>query len=274
MFQTVVVPIDGSTRSRLALPAAAAIAAAGNAGLRLVAVARHDGEFESSRDRLREAADSLPATAPTALDVELGDDPVAVLLDLASDPANVLCFESQVHTHPVAELLGSVGSRLVEQTSYAFIIVGPNGPSNATGSDVVVALDGRDDADPLLETAVAWAVHLGAPLRIVTVYEPVPPDIRRPDHYTRRHGPPGDPDSYLRAASRRADDPRLPGVTTAAIPDPIEVGAGLAGHLAEDPALLLAVGGGSRHRWASTLVRDLLRGTPPPVLVVPHPRSK
>jgi nucleotide-binding universal stress UspA family protein len=270
MFKTIVVPIDGSALSRLALPVAAALAGTGHGALRLVAIARDDSEVEPSRLRLHEAAGSLPATPGADLDVIMDTDPVGALLDIAGDATTVLCFGSHDHSHPVAELLGSVGSKVAERATHPFVIVGPNGAAEASGADVVVALDGGDDPDPVLPTAVAWANHLSAPLRIVTVYEPVPADVRDPQHYSRGHGPSTDPDVYLDAMRRRIDDPGLTGVATAAIGDPVSVAAGLAQHLSQHPALLLAVGGAHHHLWSSSLTRDLLRGSPPPVLVVPH----
>jgi hypothetical protein len=57
----------------------------------------------------------------------------------------------------------------------------------------VVALDGKHSAEALLSTGTAWADALHAPLRVVTVYEPVLPDVRNPDHFSRTHGPSSDP---------------------------------------------------------------------------------
>jgi nucleotide-binding universal stress UspA family protein len=270
MFKTVVVPIDGSALSRLALPVAAAIAAAGHAGLRLVGIAGEDSELEPRRDDLREASRSVPTMASAELDVMLDPDPVSTLLDIANDADNVLCFGSHDHTHPVAALLGSVGSKVAERTAHPFVIVGPIGTPAGTGKELVVALDGGDDPEPLLATAVGWALHLDAPLRIVTVYEPVPADIREPEHYTRGHGPSTDPDLYLDRMRDRVVDQNLAAVTTAAIPDPVGVADGLARHLAEYPAILVVVGAGRRHGWASSVTRELLRQSPQPVLVVPH----
>src|SRR3954447_18756773 len=71
MFETVVVPIDGSPLSHLALPVAVRLAAAGHAGLRLVAVARDDNELAMRRDNLQEASRSVPATSTADLDVVL-----------------------------------------------------------------------------------------------------------------------------------------------------------------------------------------------------------
>jgi nucleotide-binding universal stress UspA family protein len=269
MFKTVVVPIDGSALSRLALPVAAAIAAAGHAGLRLVGIAGDDSELDPRRHDVREASRSVPATASAELDVIVDPDPVGALLDIANDAGNVLCFGSHDHTHPVAALLGSVGSKVAERTAPPFVIVGPNGTPAVSGKELVVALDGGDDPDPLLATAVGWAAHLGAPLRIVTVYEPVPADIRDPEHYSRGHGPSTDPDLYLDRMRDHIGNQHV-AVATTAIPDPVGVADGLARHFAEHPAMLVAVGGGRRHRWASSITRELLRRSPQPVLVVQH----
>jgi nucleotide-binding universal stress UspA family protein len=270
MFKTVVVPIDGSALSRQAVPVAAEVAAAGRAALRLVAVARDDGEREAHLQQLRDVAASLGAPTGPDLDVVVDPDPVRALLEIAADATNVLCFGSHDHTHPVAELLGSVGSKVAERSAHPFVIIGPNGAPATPGGDVVVALDGGDDPDPPLSTAIGWAAQLAVPLRLVTVYEPVPEDVRQPEHYTRSHGPSIDADAYLDAMRNRVEAAGVAGVSTAAIGDPVSVAEGLGHHLAERPALVLAVGGPHRHLWPSSLTRDLLRGTPPPVLVVPR----
>jgi hypothetical protein len=136
------------------------------------------------------------------------------------------------------------------------------------GGDVVVALDGVDDPDLVLTTGVQWALRLGAGLRIVTVYEPTPADLRHPDHYSRHHGPPCDPDDYLAAVQRRVDGAGVTSCTTTAIADPVSVAAGLAEHLAARPAFLLVLGGPRHpHRWPSPVLRDLLRTSRPPMLV-------
>jgi hypothetical protein len=107
----------------------------------------------------------------------------------------------------------------------------------------------------------------GASLLIVTVYEPTPPGLRQPDHYSRLHGPPGDPDVYLAGSQQSGADGGLAGCTTATIPDPVSVAARLAQYLADRPAFLLVVGG-ERHRvhWPSSVLRELLR-SPRPILV-------
>jgi nucleotide-binding universal stress UspA family protein len=156
------------------------------------------------------------------------------------------------------------------------VVVGANPPDPTAGRDVVVALDGRGDAEPLLDVAGAWAGILDAPLRIVTVFEPAPADVRQASHYTRHHGPPGDPFDYLARWKDRVLPSTETDVAIAAIADPISPAAGLAEHLRAYPAFLLAVGRG--HSVATELgggvVRNLLRTVPVPLLVVPGVRPE
>ena len=74
------------------------------------------------------------------------------------------------------------------------------------------------------------------------MYEPVLSDLRRPEHFTRDHGPPGDPDVYLSSMRERVADVGLTGVDTVAIPDPVSISAGLEQHIADAPAA-------ARARW-------------------------
>ncbi len=136
-----------------------------------------------------------------------------------------------------------------------------------------MALDGVHDPQPVLATAIDWARALKATLRVVTVYEPVLPDLRRPTHFTRGHGPPGDPDEYLDAMAQEAESS---GISTSktSIADPISAAAGLEQHLEQHPASLVVLGGAqkSAHLGAGT-VRALLRGAAVPLLVVNHSKT-
>jgi nucleotide-binding universal stress UspA family protein len=268
IVQTIVVPVDGSTLALRAVPAAAAVAAAGQAKVRLLSVAHNDGELAWAYDQVHAAASELPAEMTSAVDVVVDGDPVRVLLDAADDPGNVLCFATHDQPWMAAELLGRIGSRVVQQASHPFLVVAANGSAPVEGADVVVALDGVADPDPVLSTGVQWALRLDTGLRIVTVYEPAPADLRQPDHYSRLHGPPCDPEEYLEGVRRRVDGAGLVRCTTVAIPDPVSVAAGLEAHLAEHPAFLVVVGGSHRRlHWPSSVLRDLLRASPPPILV-------
>ena len=105
--------------------------------------------------------------------------------EIADLEGTTLCLASHDRIPPGAKLTHSVGSTLIERAEYPLVVVGANA-STELGSDVVVALDGVDNAEPLLAVAAAWALSLESRLRIVTVYEPVLPDLRRPGAFHPR----------------------------------------------------------------------------------------
>jgi nucleotide-binding universal stress UspA family protein len=165
----------------------------------------------------------------------------------------------------------AVGSAVIERARRPLVVVGPNVSTESgqpLGRDVVVGIDGVAESQPLLTVAATAARALRCPLRIVTVYEPVPPDMRRPDHYTRHHGPAGDPDAYLAFMRERVDDVGLAGVDMVAIGDPVGVAPGLVQHLRDHPARLLVVGGAARPRPLADIARRLVPELTIPLLLV------
>jgi nucleotide-binding universal stress UspA family protein len=275
MFTTLVVPLDGSDLAAKAVPTAAVIAGASHASLRLVGIARDDGELSWMYDHVHAAADQTDVSPAPVAEVIVDPDPTSVLLALAARDANVLCFASHDRMSVAAKIMHSVGSALIVRAEHPFVVVGAHAAPNDAATDVVVALDGSDDPQPLLGTAAAWARHLNSPLRLVTVYEPVLADLRRPTHFTRHHGPPGDPDAYLDAMKREVERDDAASVSITSIADPVSVTAGLRDHLASRPARLLAVGGRREgaHLGPGT-VRELLHTIPAPMLVVNRVRER
>jgi nucleotide-binding universal stress UspA family protein len=271
----IVVPLDGSELSSRAIPAAVAIARAAVVGITLLGVAADDSEVRSLSQHVHEAAQLLPSGVEVTEQVVVDTDPVAVLLQIATDPGRVLCVASRDHMPAAAAVRRSVGSRLIERAFRPLLVVGDAAEVTGEGSDIVVALDGQHDPEPLLAAAVTWARLLDAPLRLVTVYEPVLADIRRGEHFTRTHGPSIDPDVYLEQMRARLDGTTIRGIELAAISDPVSVAAGLSGHLAQRPALVL-VAGAQHHRRlvAPGVLRELLRAQVPPVLLVPSPAEQ
>ena len=269
MFETLLVPLDGSDFAAKALPAAEAIARMGHAGLRLVGIARDDDELARVQRHVYATAREVAATKDPQVDVIIDPDPTGALLELSADCTSVLCFPSHDRGTVAARLIHSVGSALVARAACPIVVVGEHAAQAASATDVVVAVDGVRDPQPLLATAVSWARQLGAPLRIVTVFEPAPEDLGQPGHFTRHHGPPVDPDVFLGAIERGvADGHGLASVSTASIPDPVGVTDGIVDHLASRPAGLLVVGGGRHKGLRAGTVRELLRTVSVPLVVV------
>jgi hypothetical protein len=206
--------------------------------------------------------------APIA-DVVVDSDPVGVLLAIARTPSNVLCFASHDRNRLAAKLLRSVGTDVVDQATRPFVVVGPDETPPSPATDVLVAADGVTDPEPLLSTGAGWARRLGGTLRIATVYEPVPADTRDPDHYSRHHGPPGDPEQYLDGLRAQVAGQGVTVVDVAPIADPVGVADGLEEHLREQPAFLVVLGGGSKRLWPARVVARLLAASAAPLLVVP-----
>ncbi len=267
-MEEIVVPLDGSDFANRVLPIAAVLSAAAKVRLRVAGIAPSDAELAWTYDKVHEAVDRAGLRG---IDVEVRVDPhpVEILLATGAREGTVLCLATHDRPDPEAKALRAVGSLVLERSTQPVLVVGPHASAESLGSDVVVAVDGVTDPEPLLAVATAWAMLLGSGLRIVTVYEPVPPDLDRPAHYTRDHGPAGDPDDYVKAVREQVGDFPF-AVDAVAIADPVGVAAGLEQHLADAPARILVLGG--RHprllKPSGGIARQLLRNLTLPVLVV------
>jgi len=157
------------------------------------------------------------------------------------------------------------------------LVVGPRAGVGPAGAPVVACVDGSEPSEVVLGPAEAWAAALGAPLHVLTVYEPVP----EPDHqgrYHRHHGPAVDADRYVAELADRVRaeaGERAPAVEGVAVADPISPADGLATHLAAHPAQMLVL---STH--GRTGLKRLVLGSeagrivghsPVPALTVPLP---
>jgi nucleotide-binding universal stress UspA family protein len=268
VFKTLIVPLDGSEFASRAVPVAVAIASASHADLRLVAVGHGATELRRVDDLLRATASRITTTA-----VDVGmisdEDPTSALLRIAADPELVLCFASHDHTGVATSLLHSVGSALMVRAWQPFVLVGTATDVDPSARDIVVAIDGVSDPRGLLGAASAWTRQLDAPLRIVTVYEPVLDGSRRD------HGPSGDPDAYLHVMMRDVIESGIASVSCVSIADPVSVAAGLEDHLASRPGQLLVVGShhDDRIRLGIGTVRRLVRTLKVPMLVVKPSRQ-
>lgn len=269
MFTNVIVPLDGSDFATLALPVGCAFADALGASTNVIGIARSDAELSLTYDHVHDEAKRAGLDAAD-VEIRVDPDPVGILLDFQTDEHNLLCLASHDHVPAAAKLMHAVGSAVIERARRPVIVVGTNVSMERTARDVVVAIDGMSEAQPLLAVAATWARALHSRLRIVTVYEPVPADMRNANHYTRRHGPAGDPEAYLMFMRERVDDVGLVGVDTAAIADPIGVAPGLSAHLGAYPGRLVVVGGAVRKHPVPHIgvARRLLSETTVPLLIV------
>jgi nucleotide-binding universal stress UspA family protein len=268
MLRNILIPLDGTEFAARALPFGIELASAANASVHVLGIAPTDAELAWTHDHVYDEAKRAGVDARD-VEVRVDPDPVRELLKAADLEGTALCLASHDRMPLAAKLMHAVGSDVIARSRHPLVVVGPNASTEMLGSGVVVALDGVGNAEPLLAVAASWALSLHERLRIVTVYEPILSDLRRPEHFSRDHGPPGDPDVYLAAMRERVADVGLSGVDTVAIADPVSVRAGLEDHLVDTPARLLVLGGG--HRGVSLsrgVARGVLETAPVPLLLV------
>jgi nucleotide-binding universal stress UspA family protein len=264
MFRHIVIAIDGSEFASHALPSGVRLAAAAGASVRVLGVAPSDAELAWTYDHV--VSDARGAGVDEAdVNVVVDPDPTKTLLGVVVDDENVLCLASHLHVKPVAALMHSVGSRVIERSPRPVVVVGPNASTEGLGSDVVVALDGISDPQPLLDAGATWARRLGAGIRLVTVYEPVLAEAGEPTVFVRHWGSSYDTDVYLDIVKERIDDTGLAGVEAVGIRDLLSPAAGLKRHLADSPAQLVVVGA---DRAPAHVVKDVLESASSPVLIV------
>jgi hypothetical protein len=264
MFRHLVVPLDGSEFAARALPIAKDLAAAAGASVRVIGIARSDAELPWTYDHVVSDAQRSGVDEGDVV-VRVDPDPTAMLVETGSADDNVLCLASHLRTQPAATLMHAVGSRAIERISRPVVLVGPAASTASDGSEVVVALDGVSDPQPLLDSGAAWARQLGSVLRLVTVYEPVIAEPGDPNLFVRKWGTSYDPHAYLDAVSGRVDKAGLAGLEAIAIRDLDGPAHGLEQHLAGSPGRLVVVGA---DRAPSQVVRQLLETARSPLLVV------
>jgi hypothetical protein len=264
MFRHVVVPLDGSEFAAHALPVAMQLASAAGVSVQVVGIARTDAELAWTYDHVVADAQRFGVDEGDVL-VRVDPDPAARLVEIASEERNVLCLTSHLRPKPVEMLIHSVGSRVIEQAARPVVVIGPKASTAAVRSDVVVALDGVSDPQPLLDAGTAWARRLGASLRLVTVYEPVLAEVGNPSLFVRLWGTSYDPNLYLESMIERVDDAAVTDVKAVAVRDASGPAAGLKQHLSDVPASLVVLGA---DRAPSRVVRDLLEVALSPLLIV------
>ncbi|MPY93656.1 MAG: hypothetical protein GEV08_11525 [Acidimicrobiia bacterium] len=277
--RVVLVPLDGSELAERALPVARWAAAGLGGPLELLLVAVDD----------EEAARFAGYLATVGAREGLGEGAVTVVLDrdaaegirrtAAGRPGALVCLATHGWGR-AAGPLGSVATVVTAGLGQPVLAVGRQARPGPPGAPVLACVDGSIASEAVLAPAAAWAGALGAPLHVLTVYEPIPePDHR--GHYHRSHGPTVDAEAYVAGLAERAADlvgAGAGGLAPAgvAVADPISATDGIRTHLAEHPAQLLVVStrartGLSRFVLGSEAAR-IVGHSPAPVLVVPLAR--
>jgi nucleotide-binding universal stress UspA family protein len=276
--EVLLVPLDGSQLSRLAVPVAEELAERLGATVLLMSAVRNPEEL-----RRREAE-------LTAIQIKSGSLPFFLVLDhdpagaiheaLRRIPGAVVCMARGRS----ATLVGSVAVDFIARGHEPAILVGPlvgwpkgiiweDAPVSVArfrGGGVLTCVDDTPSSTALVALALHWAKLLTEPMTALTVAEAVPPPIDdRPVH--RLFGPDGDVDGFLERLLAPARGNGVD-VNGQAVYDPISPSEGVNSYLEEQPAALVVLGSHTRlpsRAGLGSVAARIVRRSPTPVLVAP-----
>ena len=265
----ILVPLDGSKFSEIALPVAAALAGRLNAEIHLLSAVGTEDEVAERQSQL--AAIELPGLRVHSVVVVDLDAAGAIHTELRRLGGAVACMASHGRGRSAA-LVGSVATDVVARGHDPLIVVGPFVSEEPRGTGVLVCVDETPESAALVPIALRWARLFGEALTVVTVAEPVPPPVRDVPVY-RRLGPRGDVEGFLEALAApvraEGDD-----VDTLVVWDPISPAEGMRSYLDEHPVGLVVVGSHARRGLArfafGSVAASIVHHSPSPVLVVPR----
>lgn len=268
-YDRVSVPLDGSSFPEAAVAPARSLAAVLGAELHLFGVAMEQVEADAMAARMQ-AVGGPGATWETRIDWDVPSQILAV----ARERRTLICMASHGRGRLGEALVGSVARHVVTRTIEPVVLVGPDlDPRRRIAEGPVLAcVDGGPVSEGILPIAAAWARRLGTGLEIVTVAEPVP-SSGPGRHPHRSHGP-GEPETYVDGLVRvwQGKGAGVP-VTGTVLYDPISAAEGLAAHVAESPASVVAVTTHARAGLARTFLGSqataIVRTSRVPVLVAP-----
>jgi nucleotide-binding universal stress UspA family protein len=263
----VVIPLDGSEFSLVALPVGLELANALHAAVHVVSAVGTEDEVTAREAYL----DSLGLGPAVTRMVVVDLDPAGMIHESIKRLGRAVACVATHGRGRTAALVGSVATDVVARGHDPLVVVGPFVEAAPRGKGLVASVDDTPAAGSLVQVASGWARLLGQPLVIVTVAEPVPEPVRPPAR--RVFGPDGDVDAYLDSLAAPLREGGID-VDTAPVYDPIGPGEGVHAYLESHPAALVAVNsrareGVARLVFGSTAASIIYHSTAP-VLVVPR----
>jgi nucleotide-binding universal stress UspA family protein len=233
--RTVIVPVDGSRLSSLALLEASDLALRLGAAVHLLTAVPREADIPEQEAALRE----IEVVAPEIRrEVVIDLDPAGAIHEALRrlHPA-VVCMASRGRGR-AAGLVGSVASAVIARGHDSLILVGQFLDERLPGYGVIACVDETPASQAIIPVALGWAELLHEPLTVVTVAEPAPDPLRGP--VRRAFGPYGDVDAFL---ERIVAPLRDTGHQVRARPvyDPISPADGICSLVEDHPASLVGL---------------------------------
>ena len=183
MFKTIVVPLDGSAESNVALPLARAMAQSTGGAIWLLRVAPTSAfTFTEDHTRTHEAAQSIERIAEELASGGIEVHPVTregyateEILHLSGETAaDAIVMRTHGRAGLERAVFGSVAEEVLKMTAVPLALVRPGGRRVSHIHKLLVPVDGSPGGSVALQTAVDIAKTTAASISVVQVVVPVP----------------------------------------------------------------------------------------------------
>jgi nucleotide-binding universal stress UspA family protein len=181
MFRTILVPLDGSAESNVALPLARALVKSTAGSIWLLRVARESalpGEHGPTHDAafsIERIAKELASSGTDVHPVIREGDASQEILHLSSEiAADVIVMRTHGRAGLERAVFGSVTEQVLEKTKIPLLVLRPGGRRASNIQRLLVPVDGSPGGAVALQTAVQVARTTGASIDLVQVVVPVP----------------------------------------------------------------------------------------------------
>jgi nucleotide-binding universal stress UspA family protein len=174
----ILVPLDGTPQSNVALPLASTLARFTDGSLTLLRVVprSHDSHASSTVTcDLRRVAAELAGdgTLVRAL-VRRGDAAEQIVEHIRSQPTDMLVMRTHGRVGLGRVMLGSVTESVLTHTNVPMVLVRPGGRQVSRVSTLLVPVDGSTGSEPGIQAAVHLARTAQAEIRLLQVVVPIP----------------------------------------------------------------------------------------------------
>jgi nucleotide-binding universal stress UspA family protein len=172
MFESVIVPVDGSDHADRALTAARLVSEHLGASIVLVR-AVHPDDLDQAATDLKERA--LTLDAPDAeLVLDSRNDAVGAIVEaVKARPHSLVCMSTHGRGGIGRALFGSVTEGALQEAPAPFLLVGPHAAVDELRmGDVLVPLDGSHRAESILPVVTDWLRATGSAAWLVEVVDP------------------------------------------------------------------------------------------------------
>jgi nucleotide-binding universal stress UspA family protein len=170
MYDSIIVPSDGSPTSQRALAPAVQLARRWQAPIQLLTVMSPGLDTTETELELAQLSAEIDAPVLPPCVFPSNDVQGAIATHLDAHPRALLCLSTHGRSALASAVLGSTANALVRVLRSPFVLVGPRADAFTTGESVVVAI--RPDhvrSSSAVEVASKWAAELGVELHVVSV---------------------------------------------------------------------------------------------------------